>query len=122
MTSYYNKFEIETAMKQIVADYLKECIECEELSEDFVDLIKYNFLAKYVSLDKTKQIIEIGIEDTSVATSHYPVIKIFSFPLDEFENKWLDNSFKNEKEDLTFYGKLLNRKKYNHRNMEVVVL
>lgn len=122
MTSYYNKLEIETAMKHVVAEYLKECIECEELSEDFVDLIKYNFLAKYVSLDKTKRIIEIGIEDTSTPISHYPVIKIFSFPLDEFENKWLDRSFKNEREDLTFYGKLLNRKKYNHRNMEVVVL
>tara|TARA_R100000935_G_scaffold43351_1_gene65722 strand:- start:86 stop:454 length:369 start_codon:yes stop_codon:yes gene_type:complete len=122
MTTYYNKYEIETAMKGIAADYLKNCIECEELSEDFVDLIKYNFLAKYVSLDKSKRIIEIGVEDTTALSSHYPVINIFSFPLDELENKWLDNSFKNEKEDLTFYGKLLNRKKYNHSNMEVVVL
>jgi len=122
MTTYYNKFEIETAMKLIVADYLKDCIECDKLSEDFVDLIKYNFLAKYVYLDKNKRTIEIGVEEVNGDSSHYSVINVFTFPIDEFENTWLNDSFKSDNSDLVFYGKLLNRKKYQHRNTEVVVL
>ncbi|CAM4262245.1 hypothetical protein [Gillisia hiemivivida] len=121
MTTYYNKFEIEDAMKVIVEDYLKDCIECEELPEDFIDLIKYNFLAKYVSFNKEEKAIEIGVEDTTVTDSHYPVIEIFSFPIEK-SNKWLDNSFKYENDDFAFYGKLLNKRKYNHSDVEVVVL
>jgi len=121
MTSYYNKFEIQSAMKVIVADYLKECIECEELSEDFRDLIKYNFLAKYVSFNKEQKTIEIGIEDTNTNNSHYPIIQISTFPI-ERSNKWLKDSFNYQIDDLAFYGKLLNRRKYSYRDAEVVVL
>ena len=121
MTTYYNKFEIETAMKVFVENYLKDCVKCEELPEDFIDLIKYNFLAKYVSFNKEEKTIEIGIEDTNTNDSHYPVIQIFSFPIEK-SNKWLDDSFKYENDDFVFYGKLLNRKKYNCRDAEVVVL
>jgi len=121
MTTYYNKFEIEAAMKVIVEDYLKDCIETEELSEDFIDLIKYNFLAKYVSFNKEEKAIEIGVEDLNATYSHYPLINIFSFPIEK-SNEWLDDSFKSENCDLAFYGKLLNRKKYNYRDAEVVVV
>ncbi len=121
MTTYYNKSEIESAMKVIVADYLKDCINCEELSEDFRDLIRYNFLAKYVSYNKEEKSIEIGVEDTIANDDLYPTIQIFSFPIAK-SNKWLKDSFNYENDDFTFYGKLINRRKYSYRDAEVVVL
>lgn len=120
MTTYYNKFEIENAMKVIVADYLKDCVDCEELSEDFKDLIRYNFLAKYVSYNKEDKSIEIGVEDTA-KDDLYPTIQIFSFPIVK-SNKWLKDSFSYENDDFNFYGKLMNRRKYSYRDAEVVVL
>jgi hypothetical protein len=122
MTTYYSKSEIETAMRSIVVDYVKKCIDCDEISDDFVDLIKYNFLAKYVSLNRKTHSIEIGVEDINTKGSHYPVINIFSFPLQEKENLWLDRSFKSKNNDLVFYGSLINRRKYNHKNTEVIVM
>ncbi|TVZ27317.1 hypothetical protein JM83_2353 [Gillisia sp. Hel_I_86] len=122
MTTYFNKSEIENSIKDLATIQLKECVECEKLSEDFIDLIKYNFSAKYVSFDTSKKLIEIGVEDTEGKTSHYPVINVLSYPVSESKNKWLDNSFKNKMNDLVFYGRLINRKKYSHRNAEVVVM
>ena len=122
MTTYYSIPEIESAMKLLVADYLKNCLECDKISDDFKDLIKYNFLAKYVTFNRIKQSIEIGIEDLNTNNSHYPVIKIVSFEIKETDNNWLENSFKNKMNDLVFYGKLINRKKFNHRNSEVIVI
>jgi hypothetical protein len=122
MTTYYSKSEIETAMRSMVVDDVKKCIDCDEISADFIDLIKYNFLAKYVSLNRKTHSIEIGVEDKNTNGSHYPVINIFSFPLQEKENLWLDSSFKFENNDLVFYGGLINRKKYNHKNSEVIVM
>ncbi len=122
MTTYFNKSEIETSIKDLAALQLKECVECEKLSEDFIDLLKYNFSAKYVSFDHSKKRIEIGVEDSTEKTSHYPVINVVSYPVKKSKNKWLDNSFKNHMNDLIFYGGLINRKKYSHKNAEVVVM
>ncbi len=122
MTTYFNKSEIETSIKDLAAIQLKECVECEKLSEDFIDLLKYNFSAKYVSFDHSKKRIEIGVEDSTEKTSHYPVINVVSYPVKKSKNKWLDNSFKNHMNDLIFYGGLINRKKYSHKNAEVVVM
>lgn len=122
MTTYFNKSEIETSIKTIASDYLKDCINCDKIPEDFVDLIKYNFSAKYVSFNNSKNQIEIGVEDTKIESSHYPVINIVSFPVTGKNNKWLEKSFKNQMNDLVFYGRLINRKKYNHKNAEVIVM
>ncbi len=122
MTTYFNKSEIEASIKSIAANQLKECVECEKLSEDFIDLLKYNFSAKYVSYDTSKKLIEIGVEDTAEKATHYPVINVLSYPVSNSKNMWLDNSFKNKMSDLVFYGRLINRKKYSHRNAEVVVM
>ena len=122
MTTYFNKSEIETSIKIIASDYLKDCINCDKIPEDFVDLIKYNFSAKYVSFNNTKKQIEIGVEDAKAQSSHYPVINVVSFPVTGKDNKWLEKSFKNQMNDLVFYGRLINRKKYNHKNAEVIVM
>lgn len=122
MTTYFNKSEIETSIKTIASDYLKDCINCDKIPEDFVDLIKYNFSAKYVSFNNSKNQIEIGVEDHKIESSHYPVINIVSFPVTGKNNKWLEKSFKNQMNDLVFYGRLINRKKYNHKNAEVIVM
>lgn len=121
MTTYYNKSEIENAMKVIVADYLKDCVNCEELSEDFKDLIRYNFSAKYVSYNKEQRAIEFGVEETNASDDFYPTIQIFSFPIVN-SNKWLNDSFTYENDDFNFYGKLMNRRKYSYRDADVVVL
>ena len=122
MTTYFNKSEIETSIKTIASDYLKDCINCDKISEDFMDLIKYNFSAKYVSFNNKNQQIEIGIEDSKIHSTHYPVINILSYPISGKDNKWLEKSFKNQINDLVFYGRLINRKKYSHKNAEVIVM
>ncbi|WP_010232674.1 hypothetical protein, partial [Gillisia marina] len=102
MTTYYCKTEIETIMKLMVSEYLKDCIKCNRISEDFIDLIKYNFLAKYVLFNVEKNSIEIGVEDANMNSSYYPVIKKHLFLLKESGNSWLDNSFRSTSNDLVF--------------------
>lgn len=122
MTTYFNKSEIETSIKTIASDYLKDCIKYDRISEDFIDLIKYNFSAKYVSFNNRDKHIEIGVEDAKIQSSHYPVINVVSFPISGKDNKWLESSFKNQMNDLVFYGRLINRIKYSHKNAEVIVM
>jgi hypothetical protein len=122
MTTYFNKSEIETSIKTIASDYLKDCMNWDKIPEDFVDLIKYNFSAKYVSFNNRDKQIEIGVEDANIQSSFYPVINVVSYPVTETDNKWLEESFKNKMNDLVFYGRLINRKKYNHKNAKVIVM
>jgi len=122
MTTYFIKSEIESSIKKITADYVKDCINNKRISEDFLDLIKYNFSAKYVSYNNAENEIEIGVEDANPETSHYPIIKVVTFLITRKRNQWLEESFKNETNDLVFYGRLINRKKYNHKNAEVIVM
>lgn len=122
MTTYFNKSEIENSIKTIAEDYVADCINCDRISEDFIDLIKYNFSAKYVSFNNREKQIEIGVEDATLQSSHYPVINVVSYLVTETDNQWLEKSFKNQMNDLVFYGKLINRKKYNHKNAEVIVM
>lgn len=122
MITYYSKFEIEASIKIIVSEYLKCCIEHGAMQENFKDLIKHNFLAKYVSFNGEKRIIEIGIEDFENMNSYYSTIKKISFHLEENRNRWLEDSFKYSKNDLIFYGKLINRENYNYQDAEVVIV
>jgi len=107
MATYLNNNEIRTALKQLVKQYIEECITCKEMPEDFISLIKHNFLAKYVYYNKQKEQIEIGI-DIAESPNTYPEIKIYKFPVNKAV-KWLDKSFKDNQNDLEFYGRLLNR-------------
>lgn len=104
-------------MKKLVKGYISECKECEELPEDFVDLIKHNFLAKFVCYNNKTGNIEIGVEDFT-EESLYPKIKIYKFSISS-NKKWVEKSFRTEKCDLDFYGRLLNRKKLNNRDMQM---
>ncbi len=109
MASYLKTEEIKTALRLLVNQYIEECKTCEEIPQDFIDLLRHNFLAKYVFYNKANKTIEIGVNEGS-SPSGYPNIKVFSFPVNKAP-EWLDKSFKNEKNDLEFYGKLLNRNK-----------
>lgn len=120
MTTYYNQEEIRSSMKKLVKEYLEVCRECEALPEDFVDLLKHNFLAKFVCYNSETKTIEIGVEDTA-ASSLYPEIKIYRFPVQTKKN-WLEKSFRSGKNDLDFYGRLLNKRKLNNNKAEVVVM
>lgn len=107
MKTYSNKNQIRLSLQQLVAQYVEECEACEELSEEFISLIKHNFLAKYVVYNKEEKQIEIGIDKTD---SHqaYPEIEVYKIPVKKAA-KWLDKSFKDQRNDLEFYGKLLNK-------------
>jgi hypothetical protein len=107
MASYLNTNEIRLGLRQLVKQYIEECETCQELPEDFISLIKHNFLAKYVYYNKQKKQIEIGI-DESDSPDTYPEIKVYKIPVIK-ASKWLDKSFRDQQGDLEFYGKLLNR-------------
>ena len=120
MTTYYKQAEIKASMKKLVDVYLADCKKSEVLSPDFIDLLKYNFLAKFVCYNESTQTIEIGIEDNSGNDDFYPQINVYKYKLNS-SKKWLKPSFKEGLNDLTFYGKLLNRSKMN-READVVLI
>jgi hypothetical protein len=107
MASYLNTNEIRLSLRQLVKQYVEQCETRQELTQEFISLIKHNFLAKYVYYNKQKKQIEIGI-DESKSSESYPEIKVYKFPVSKAA-KWVDKSFKNNSSDLEFYGKLLNR-------------
>lgn len=124
MVAYYNQNEIKVAMSALVQEYLEICNNCKELPSDFIDLIKHNFLAKYVSYNDDTNSIEIGIEESGEQSSAtiYPKINVYNYPLSDKKNKWLNKSFKSSKQDLAFYGRLLNKRNSIYKNADVVVL
>lgn len=107
MASYLNTDEIRLSLQQLVKQYVEECESCKEIPDEFVSLIKHNFCAKFVYYNKEKKQIEVGVE-ASESPDTYPEIKIYKIPVKK-AIKWLDKSFKHQKNDLEFYGKLLNR-------------
>ncbi len=108
MTTYYKAAEIKASMKKLVDSYLDRCLNDGEICEDFSDLVKHNFLAKYVCYNKNTKTIEIGIEDYSKEGEFYPEIQVYKFPINK-NRRWIERSFKDNMNDLIFYGKLLNR-------------
>lgn len=118
MTTYYKQTEIKAAIDSLVDDCLMECKRCEELPEGFVELIKHNFLAKYVCYDKDTKTIEIGVEDNS-RDALYPSIKVHKYSLNA--RSWVRDSFRNDKNDLQFYGQLINRNR-SSKDAEVVLM
>ncbi len=107
MASYLNENEVKTSLRVLVNQYVEECENCNELPAEFIELIKHNFLAKFVYYNAEKKQIEIGV-DESYSPETYPKIKVYTFPVRK-ATEWLDKSFKKGKSDLEFYGKLLNR-------------
>jgi hypothetical protein len=120
MTTYYNQEEIRIAMKGLAKNCLKDCLRDNKPSDDFINLIKHNFLAKFVYYNKLNRSVEIGVEESSVSST-YPEIKVFVYNLTSGID-WLDKSFKTGKTNLEFYGKLLNRKSNLLKNAEVKII
>lgn len=118
MTTYYKQAELKAAMDQLVEDYMQECKKCDELPEGFVELLKHNFLAKFVCYDSATKTIEIGVEDNS-PDALYPRIKVHKYSMEK--KNWVKNSFRTERNDLIFYGSLLNRNRPG-KDVDVVLI
>lgn len=106
MTAYFRRDEIEVQMQQLVISYAEECLSQGQINRDFIELIKHNFLAKYVLYDPKKKVVEIGINESGGSKGLYPNIKVHHFSIDKVQS-WVGKSFKYSKGDLEFYGKLL---------------
>ncbi|WP_373056625.1 hypothetical protein [Zunongwangia sp. H14] len=119
MASYLNKDEIAASLKVLVKQYVEDCENCGQLSSEFINLIKHNFLAEYVVYDKEAKKVEVGIEVPD-STSVYPELKVYQFSLNSAE-EWVANSCKEESSDLEFYGRLLNNNKVTN-SADVVLL
>lgn len=109
MAAYFNSNHLRSSLQDLVKIYINECRECDMLSQDCMDLLKHNFLADFVAYNKNTENIEIGIRKNN-DFDRYPEIEVYSFPLDEIGKK-VEHSFKNNNEDLEFYGKLVGRRK-----------
>ncbi|MAM17818.1 MAG: hypothetical protein ABGW91_12680 [Christiangramia sp.] len=109
MAAYFNTDELKTAMTNLIKQYIDECEECQELSQDCIDLIRHNFLAEYAVYNPDNNSIEVGI-DVSEDSSEYPELEVYTIPLTDAQIR-ISNSFRQNAEDLEFYGKLLNKQK-----------
>ena len=109
MAAYFNSNQLRSSLQELVKMYILECKECETLSQDCMDLLKHNFLADFVVYNKAEDSIEIGISKSDKFDG-YPEIKVYKFPLEDIGKK-VEHSFKNNNEDLEFYGRLIGRRK-----------
>lgn len=109
MAAYFNTTQLRKSMRELIKEYISECKECEELSQDCMNLIRHNFLAEFVVYNKEEKAIEVGIE-VSDDNNQYPEIEVYTIPIDEAEKK-IDHSFRKNSEDLEFYGQLLGKRK-----------
>lgn len=109
MAAYFNSNQLRTSLQELVKTYIAECKECNVLSQDCIDLLRHNFLAEFVIYNRSDNSIEIGM-NKSEDFDGYPEIEIYTFPLEDIGKK-VDYSFKNNNEDLEFYGKLIGRRK-----------
>lgn len=105
MASYLTSEEIKATIESMVSEYLTSCQKDECLSNDFIELIKYRFKAKYAFYNAEEKMIEVGIKKYG-ADSLYRTIEDFSFSIPEIKNKF--QTLLNDKEaDLSYYGKFL---------------
>lgn len=121
MTTYYNKGEIYNSVKLLVRECLQECRDCKKIPLELIDLLKHNFLAKFVHYNSATNNIEIGIEENKSNPDSYSEIAIYSYSLDG-NQKWVDKSFKKDNNDMVFYGQLLNRKNLLFKDAEVILM
>lgn len=63
MTTYYSQEEIRESLKGLTRNFLNDCLRNNEPSENFIDLIKHNFLAKFVYYNKSDRSVEIGVDN-----------------------------------------------------------
>lgn len=109
MAAYFNTNQLRASLQDLIKIYIEECKDCNDLSKDCIDLIRHNFMAEFVVYDKVNNRIEVGMNKTDEFDA-YPEIEIYTFPLEDIGKK-IDYSFKNNDEDLEFYGKIIGRRK-----------
>lgn len=109
MAAYFNSNQLRSTMKELVEVYMNECEECNVLSQDCMDLLRHNFQAEFAVYNAENKSIEIGINKNEEFDG-YPELEVYTFPLSQIGKK-VDHSFKNNNEDLEFYGKLIGRRK-----------
>ncbi|MCM4154829.1 hypothetical protein [Gramella sp. AN32] len=119
MAAYFNSTQLRLSLKEVVADYITECKNCGELNQDCIDLLRHNYLADFVVYNKETRSIEVGINKNELFDG-YPEIEIYTFPI-EHALKKIDHSFRNNNEDLEFYGRLIGRRKGLGSNSVVVL-
>lgn len=105
MTTYQNRNQIHSELRQMLPHQIEECKECDEIPPTLEQLIRHNFQAAFVCYDKKKKLIEVGVEDLET-TDSYPEITVHKFRLEEVVSQ-LGKTFRNDDHDLKFYGKLL---------------
>ena len=62
MAAYFNSDELKKAMKQLITGFITDCEECQELSQDCLDLVRHNFQAEYAVYNSNNKSIEVGID------------------------------------------------------------
>ena len=120
MTAYLTEYEIKTSLKTLVKQYLENCKNCHQLSDEFVELIRYTLKAKYANYNKETRTIEVGVKQEN-ENSFYNDIKTYSYSLEQAEQE-LGKSFNNYSgKELTYFGKFLNGQQ-NDINTEIRVI
>ena len=120
MTAYLTEYEIKTSLKTLVKQYLENCKNCHQLSDEFVELIRYTLKAKYANYNKETRTIEVGVKQEN-ENSFYDDIKTYSYSLEQAEQE-LGKSFNNYSgKELTYFGKFLNGQQ-NDINTEIRVI
>lgn len=120
MTSYQSRSQIRTKLEEMIPEHIAECKKCDELPPALEQLILHNFQAKFVCYNKSKNSIEVGVEENHSVTS-YPKIKTRTFPLEDTIS-WLTKTFKYEEQDLKFYGRLIAANGHSKHIDEVVLV
>ncbi|MBW2961987.1 hypothetical protein [Mesonia aestuariivivens] len=120
MTAYLTEHEIKTKLKTLVKQYLDNCRSCDQLSEEFIELIRYTLKAKYANYNKETRTIQIGIKQEN-ENSFYNDIKTFSYSLEEAEKELGKNFNAYQGKQLTYFGKFLNGQQHDI-NSEVRVI
>ncbi len=118
MVVYLKPQEIHKSLSLLVVKYIEDCEKTQLIPQDFVELIRHNFSAKFAWYNPLEKTIEIGVNEPKIPGFGYPQIKVYSYPINQ--TTWMERSFKFEDFDLSFYGKLLNGQR--SKNTEIVVL
>lgn len=106
MAFYLTSEEIRAAIGNKVSEYLTACQKDECLSNEFIELIKHHFKAKYAFYNADEKTIEVGIKKSG-ADSLYRTIEDYSFSIPEIKNEF-KTSLNDKETDLSYYGKFLN--------------
>lgn len=106
MAVYLTHTEFSSLWKPSLEKMIRDCKTQKKIPQPLVKLVKHNLYAKYVNYDPATAEIEIGVNESSKPAETYATIQVYSFPLDELENK-LVATCRSERGDIEFYAKTL---------------